>query len=227
MNQNPFTIAKAIYSWHDGAHEYAETNVPAKKTPTRKSPRISKSYEHETRETRALTQAREGAEIHRREKDALIRHNARMLPKASRLRHERDFARLSVKGRPLYGPYCILRARKSGSVPSKIGFVASGKMFKKAVDRNRIRRRMRETIRPHLDDIPDGYDMSFVARKDIVDAKPKDLKESMLHLIKKMPAEVAKPLRKRPKPPKSRKGVIAYSKQMGTPRPPGKRQRDG
>lgn len=146
-----------------------------------------------------------------------------MLPKASRLRHEKDFARLSVKGRPLYGPYCILRARKSGSDPSKIGFVASGKMFKKAVDRNRVRRRMREAIRPHLKLVPPGYDMSFVARKEVMEAKPKDLRESMLHLIEKMPEEVKKPLKRHPKPPKSRKGVIAYSKQLGTPRPPGKR----
>ncbi|MBD3252076.1 ribonuclease P protein component [Candidatus Uhrbacteria bacterium] len=146
-----------------------------------------------------------------------------MLPKASRLRHEKDFARLSVKGRPLYGPYCILRARKSGSEPSKIGFVASGKMFKKAVDRNRVRRRMREAIRPHLDEIPPGYDMSFIARKEVADAEPKELKASMLHLIEKMPAEIQKPLKRRPKPPKSRKGVIAYSKELGVPRPPGKR----
>lgn len=146
-----------------------------------------------------------------------------MLPKASRLRHEQDFARLSVKGRPLYGPYCTLRARKSGSDPSKIGFVASGKMFKKAVERNRIRRRMREAIRPHLDAVPAGFDLSFVARKEILSAKAKDLKESMIHLIEKMPGELEKPLKRRPKPPKSRKGVIAYSKQIGAPRPPGKR----
>jgi len=82
---------------------------------------------------------------------------------------------------------------------------------------------MREAIRPHLDVVPPGYDMSFVARKEILPAKAKELKESMLHLIEKMPGELEKPFVRRPKPPKSRKGVIAYSKQIGAPRPPGKR----
>jgi ribonuclease P protein component len=145
-----------------------------------------------------------------------------MLPKENRLRHEKDFARLSVKGRPLYGPFCILRAWKSGSIPSKIGFVASGKRFKKAAERNFIRRRMREAFRPLLPSLPSGYDMIFVAQPEIRNAKFPDLQDSIRHLVEKMPGELEKPMKRRPKPPKSRKGVIAYSKQIGVPRPPGK-----
>lgn len=145
-----------------------------------------------------------------------------MLPKPNRLRHEKDFARLSVKGRPLYGPFCVLRAWKSGSSPSKIGFVASGKIFKTAVMRNRLRRRMREAFRPLLPTVPPGYDMTFVARPEMIKSDPKDLQASLVHLIEKLPAEMEKPWKRLPKPPRSRKGVIGYSKQLGVPRPPGK-----
>lgn len=145
-----------------------------------------------------------------------------MLPKLVRLRHQSEFARLSVKGRPLYGPFCILRAWKSGSKPSKIGFVASGKMFKKATDRNLVRRRMREAFRPLLSKVPDGYDMTFVARSEAKKADFKEMRSSMEHLIEKMPAEMEKPFKKRPKAPGSRKGKIEYAKQLGVPRPPGK-----
>lgn len=149
-----------------------------------------------------------------------------MLPKESRLRHEKDFAKLSVKGRPLYGPFCVLRVWKSGSTPSKIGFVASGKMFKTAVDRNRARRRMREIFRPLLPTVPAGYDMTFVARPEILKAPAAELRESFAHLLEKMPKELEKPWKRPPKPPKSRKGKIGYAKQLGVPRPPGKKPQD-
>lgn len=145
-----------------------------------------------------------------------------MLPKKNRLRHEKDFARLSVKGRPLYGPFCVLRAWKSGSKPSKVGFVASGKMFKTAVLRNKLRRRIREAFRPLLKTVPDGYDMTFVARPEAEKADFKELQASLAHLIEKLPSEMEKPWKRLPKPPRSRKGIIGYSKQLGVPRPPGK-----
>lgn len=145
-----------------------------------------------------------------------------MLPRKHRLLHERDFARLSVKGRPFYGPYCVLRVWKSGSVPSKLGFVASGKLFKTAVERNSIRRRIREIVRTNLSLVPDGFDMTFVAKPEIRGSSHEDLKNSILHLIEKFPKEMDKPWIRRPKPPRSRKGVIAYAKQLGIPRPPGR-----
>ena len=149
-----------------------------------------------------------------------------MLPKPNRLRHEREFAKLSVKGRPLYGPFCVMRAWKSGSKPSKVGFVASGKMFKSAVLRNKLRRKMREAFRPLISELPDGYDLIFVARPETESAGFQEFQDSLKHLIEKMPAELEKPMKRRPKPPRSRKGVIAYAKQIGAPRPPGKKPQE-
>jgi ribonuclease P protein component len=142
-----------------------------------------------------------------------------MLPKAHRLRHERDFARLSAKGRPLYGPFCILRGWKSGSKPSKIGFVASGKMFKKAVLRNRVRRRMREAFRPFLASVPDGYDLIFVGRPEVLTANFAEMRKSIEHLLEKLP-ELDHPMKRPPKAPRSRRGEIAYAKATGVQRPP-------
>lgn len=145
-----------------------------------------------------------------------------MLSKERRLRHERDFARLSVKGRPFYGPFCVLRVWKSGSVPSKLGFVASGKIFKTAVERNRIRRQMSEIVRTNIGIVPEGFDLIVVAKPEIRSASFEELKSSLLHILEKFPKEMEKPWVRRPKPPRSRTGVIAYAKQLGIPRPPGK-----
>ncbi|HWQ99970.1 MAG TPA: ribonuclease P protein component [Candidatus Methylomirabilis sp.] len=145
-----------------------------------------------------------------------------MLPRLYRLRHEKDFARLSVKGRPMYGPFCILRAWKSGSIPSKIGFVASGKIFKSAVSRNRARRRLREAFRPLLKTVPPGYDMTFVAKPEVLKADFNEIRATLVHLIEKLPVELARPWKRLPKPPRSRKGEIGYAKVLGVPRPPPK-----
>jgi ribonuclease P protein component len=145
-----------------------------------------------------------------------------MLPTKHRLRHEKDFARLSVKGRPFYGSFCVLRVWKSGSVPSKIGFVASGKLFKTAVERNRIRRRMSEIVRTHLNLVPNGFDLTVVAKPEIRTSSFEELKSTILHLLEKFPKEMEKPWVRRPKPPRSRTGAIAYAKQLGIPRPPSK-----
>ena len=198
---------------------YAETNVPAEEAPPRQDAWLPVPNEHEAGEEGSLPPTDKGTKESDREKGTL----GPMLPKEFRLRHEKDFARLSVKGRPLYGPYCVLRAWKSGSDPSKIGFVASGKRFKKATERNAIRRKMREAFRPFLKDVTSGYDMIFVAQPEIRKADFAELQNSVKHLVEKMPTELEKPMKRRPKPPKSRKGIIQYSKQIGTPRPPGKR----
>jgi RNase P protein component len=95
-------------------------------------------------------------------------------------------------------------------------------MFKTAVLRNKLRRRIREAFRPLLKTVPDGYDMTFVARPEAEKADFKELQASLVHLIEKLPAEMEKPWKRLPKPPKSRKGIIGYSKQLGVPRPPGK-----
>lgn len=100
--------------------------------------------------------------------------------------------------------------------------MASGKIFKKAVLRNEVRRRMSEAFRPFLESVPPGYDIIFVARPEVEKADFEDLRSSLQHLIEKMPKELEKPWERRPKPPRSRKGIIAYAKQVGAPRPPGK-----
>lgn len=116
-----------------------------------------------------------------------------MLPKNHRLRHDRDFARLSKQGRPFYGPFCILRIRKSDSDPSKIGFVASGKIFKTAVARNRARRRMSEIIRLHADSIPSGFDMSFIAKPEVLKADVVELEACMAGLLRQAKSTLRRP----------------------------------
>ena len=75
-----------------------------------------------------------------------------MLPRALRLRRMRDFALLSQRGRPVFSACFTLRFRQ-GAEGTKVGFVASNKLFKRANKRNRAKRRMRAVLR----EVPGKY----------------------------------------------------------------------
>ncbi len=67
----------------------------------------------------------------------------------------------------------------------RIGVVVSKKVAKHAVVRNRIRRRVFEQIRLHMDDIDDGFEGVFgVYEASVADMPARDLKKHIQTLIK-------------------------------------------
>ena len=115
-----------------------------------------------------------------------------MLPKTQRLRRMRDFALLSQKGRAVFAPFFTLRLRPS-QTPTKIGFVASAKVFKTAVARNRVKRRMREVLRLLKPDWPVNFDLLFVLKPDISTVDFKFLTAGVKHAFEKIPQAMTKP----------------------------------
>ena len=63
----------------------------------------------------------------------------------------------------------ILAAAPNGRPVSRFGLVAS-KRIGKAVERNRARRLMRESVRRHLAKIPPGWDCVLIARAPLVES---------------------------------------------------------
>lgn len=88
-----------------------------------------------------------------------------------RMKNRKDFLAVQ-KGRRLRGPYFLLEtaARGDGDGPARVGFTVTRKQGN-AVERNRIRRRLREAIRlePALP-FQNGHDYVFVARRDAMSA---------------------------------------------------------
>ncbi len=125
-----------------------------------------------------------------------------MLSKPDRLRRARDFALLSQKGRVVFGPFFTLRFRVN-QMSTKVGFVASTKLFKTAVARNRVKRRMREALRLLKSEWPIKMDLLFILKPDVRDAKFSDLQQSVRRTFAKIPEALAQP--PRPRPPKARK----------------------
>ena len=120
----------------------------------------------------------------------------------------RDFALLSQKGRVVYGPFFTLRFRASDA-PTRLGFVVSTKIYKRAHDRNRTKRRLREAIRLLQISWPERQDILLIARPEARDAPFEDIKAAVLRAFEKMPEAALKPIPKR-RPKAKKKSSVVY-----------------
>lgn len=115
-----------------------------------------------------------------------------MLPKEHRLKNNFEFRRVKTYGNSILTPYFILlyyqnRNSKGAKQPSRYGFIASKKFDKRAVVRNRARRLLRETIRQHLPNLKDNYDIVLIAKRPIKDASFQEVNASFNKILPKVP----------------------------------------
>lgn len=91
-----------------------------------------------------------------------------MLSKDRRLTKKRDFSKLGTQGRSIHGPFATLRVRMSKAGEKRVAFITSTKVMKRAVDRNRAKRRMREVARKLWDELPDAH-LLFILKSECKD----------------------------------------------------------
>lgn len=107
-----------------------------------------------------------------------------MLPKASRLTEKKDFENVRQKGKfirtNLFTVSCLINNKEE----SRFGFIVSKKVSMKAIQRNRIKRMLRETVRLHVDEIKKGMDFVIVAKSSVVQALRDTLETDLLKTLK-------------------------------------------
>jgi ribonuclease P protein component len=104
-----------------------------------------------------------------------------MFPKARRLTRPSEFDRVKKQGRVEHGKFLVLGFLREGALPMRAGFVTS-RVIGRAVVRNRIRRRMREIVRKHQNEILDGVWIVTIARTSAANATYQDLEGEWLRL---------------------------------------------
>lgn len=97
-------------------------------------------------------------------------YNCHMLPRQSRLKHDKDFERIFKTGRWMGGGLVTIKYTKNedGDAP-KIGFMVGLKVSRSSVKRNLAKRRMREVVRRALKGgtISDKFDFVVIAKSEI------------------------------------------------------------
>jgi ribonuclease P protein component len=100
--------------------------------------------------------------------------------KKHRLRASADFERLRRQGQTVAHPLMVLSYLPNEQTQSRFGFVVGGRIGK-AVERNRIKRRMREAVRLRIQkhEIAGGWDVALIARRPIKDASFQQVDEAI------------------------------------------------
>ena len=79
------------------------------------------------------------------------------------LRRRADFEQVFSSGKFVSGRAVALRLLARGEGPARLGFAVGKRLDKRAVIRNRARRRLREALRPIA--LREGYDVVVLARR--------------------------------------------------------------
>jgi ribonuclease P protein component len=109
-----------------------------------------------------------------------------MLSAANRLRKPHDIARVYKRG--VYGGgdgTLSLKAAPNNRAESRAVVVVSKKVDKRAVVRNRIRRRLTELLREQWATLPGGYDIVISVHTDLSDAPAATLRATLATALRR------------------------------------------
>ena len=103
-----------------------------------------------------------------------------MLPKKNRLVNLKNYDLLKEKGRLVQSKsFGLLLLKRDDLEASRIGFIVSTRISKKAVERNRLKRSLRDAMRVFVSSLKPGYDLAFLAKKSILDKDRKTIEEEV------------------------------------------------
>jgi len=108
-----------------------------------------------------------------------------MFAQNNRLRKKTDFERVFKNGNKASNHYFVIRFLRNGMADCRFGIIISNKISKKATERNRIRRQIREAFNEILPNFKQKIDIVIVVLADVVKLNKKELKENILNLAKK------------------------------------------
>lgn len=105
------------------------------------------------------------------------------MEKKYRLRNNIHFRRVYSRGKSYGNRLIVMYILKNKLDYNRIGFSVSKKVGN-SVERNKVKRRMREVYRLNYENIKNGYDIVFIPKYNAKDATYKSIESAMLHLVK-------------------------------------------
>jgi len=114
----------------------------------------------------------------------LGRPNAQF-PRTARLLLTRDFQNVFNQGTNVVGKYMVVWFVKDCESGLRLGVVASKRTFRRAVDRNRAKRLLRESFRLNRTRIQTSGDLVIIARRRILGVKCQAVERELMWLLGK------------------------------------------
>jgi ribonuclease P protein component len=109
----------------------------------------------------------------------------RGLSRAQRLTRSRDVKAVFDHGRRIVGAYVVLWVRSDPGAGRRVAVVASKRTFRRAVDRNRARRLMREAFRLSRERLAANIDAVLVGRRRLLDVKRQAVERDLRYVCRK------------------------------------------
>jgi ribonuclease P protein component len=114
----------------------------------------------------------------------------------SRLRKHADYQRVYKESRKHFSPSMsyFFRLRGEEAIPAgeaRVGLTA-GRVLGKAVERNRIKRRMREAVRMNLSRLPRSVDVVLHPRKSVADMEFRKLTAEVARIFSTVSSQIEK-----------------------------------
>ena len=107
-----------------------------------------------------------------------------LLKRSDRLKKRKEFLRVRQYGKSYAHPLIVLLVAPNEIHRTRTA-VSANRYTGNAVQRNRIKRRLREIMRSLKNHIALGYDLIIIARKNAVEANFHDLHQAVEHMLYK------------------------------------------
>ena len=108
-----------------------------------------------------------------------------------RIHKQREYSEIFKKGRRLKFPEFILIFKENSLPYSRVG-ISVGRKFGNAVRRNRAKRLCRELFRLNQHNLPEGIDIVFLPRKELLETEWEKLSKDMITVGRKIEQELGK-----------------------------------
>jgi len=108
-----------------------------------------------------------------------------VFPKSKRLKKKKDFDKVFHEGASFKEDFLFLKIFKNNLEINRFGVAVGKKTFNKAVERNRIKRRVNELLRSELPELKKGWDIIVIVSGDIKNESPGELKGKINKLFEK------------------------------------------
>lgn len=109
-----------------------------------------------------------------------------MLPKKNRLTKNNDFDQVFKKGKSSYNNLIGIKVIKNNLKNFRLGILISTKVSKKAVERNRIKRKIREIFGENITNIKENIDIVVITLPEIKSKEYIEIKSSIINGLKKL-----------------------------------------